>query len=350
MTRTIKTAVTIATVLLAASCVKAPVSEKNELSKKYLDAWVSVNHPGAPTTTLGSYILSDTPGSGDLIGDSENSPFVYCLYESTDLEGNVLKTTDEGMAKQLGSYDQTEYYGPTVVFRGEGYIDTGIREMMESMRVGGTRTALIPGWLMNYEVYDSAEEYYKNESGTDAIYTFTILESISDIVKWEIDSLKTYMAHNHAGVDSTSFGYYYIQTQAPSVEEESEDADKEKSDSDSKAEINYTGRLLNGRVFDTTIADTAKVYGLYNESKTYAPVEVNLSSEEDSMPYFSSEGDMIKGFAKCIKSMKAGEKGICVFYSDLGYGLQGSGAKIPSFSPLIFEIEMLVEEKEEKEE
>ena len=39
--------------------------------------------------------------------------------------------------------------------------------------------------------------------------------------------------------------------------------------------------------------------------------------------------------------MKAGEKGICVFYSGRGYGIRGSGSLIPACSPLAFEIEML---------
>ena len=52
--------------------------------------------------------------------------------------------------------------------------------------------------------------------------------------------------------------------------------------------------------------------------------------------------------------MRAGEKGICIFYSGLGYGIKGGGTTIPAISPLIFEIHMLgensdgsIDEKEE---
>ena len=55
----------------------------------------------------------------------------------------------------------------------------------------------------------------------------------------------------------------------------------------------------------------------------------------------SSKSDMIPGFAMTLWQMRAHEKGIGVFYSPLGYGYNGSGASIPSYSPLIFEIEIV---------
>jgi FKBP-type peptidyl-prolyl cis-trans isomerase len=39
--------------------------------------------------------------------------------------------------------------------------------------------------------------------------------------------------------------------------------------------------------------------------------------------------------------MKAHEKGICAFYSELGYGYSGSGSAIPRFAPIVFEIEIV---------
>jgi FKBP-type peptidyl-prolyl cis-trans isomerase len=40
------------------------------------------------------------------------------------------------------------------------------------------------------------------------------------------------------------------------------------------------------------------------------------------------------------------EKGVGVFYSNLGYQYSGSGASIPGYAPLIFEVE-IVEKPEE---
>ena len=55
----------------------------------------------------------------------------------------------------------------------------------------------------------------------------------------------------------------------------------------------------------------------------------------------SSSSTTISGFARTLWEMRAFEKGVGIFYSPLGYGVSGSGASIPSYSPLIFEIEIV---------
>ena len=45
--------------------------------------------------------------------------------------------------------------------------------------------------------------------------------------------------------------------------------------------------------------------------------------------------------ASCQKVIVTVEKGIGVFYSPLGYNYSGSGASIPGYAPLIFEIEVV---------
>ena len=57
----------------------------------------------------------------------------------------------------------------------------------------------------------------------------------------------------------------------------------------------------------------------------------------------SSGSTMIEGFAKTLFQMHPGEKGLGAFISDKGYGSSGSGNIIPSYSPLIFEIELVPE-------
>ena len=47
--------------------------------------------------------------------------------------------------------------------------------------------------------------------------------------------------------------------------------------------------------------------------------------------------------------MKADEKGIGIFYSPLGYGHSGSGTSIPSYAPLIFEIEIVKSEDKDED-
>ena len=52
-------------------------------------------------------------------------------------------------------------------------------------------------------------------------------------------------------------------------------------------------------------------------------------------------GSLIDGFSYALWKMKSFEKGRCIFYSTLGYSATGSGNKIPAYSPLIFDIEIV---------
>ena len=55
----------------------------------------------------------------------------------------------------------------------------------------------------------------------------------------------------------------------------------------------------------------------------------------------SENSSIISGFALTLWQMQSFEKGIGVFYSPLGYNYSGSGASIPGYAPLIFEIEVV---------
>ena len=94
--------------------------------------------------------------------------------------------------------------------------------------------------------------------------------------------------------------------------------------------------------FDTTDPVAAKDAGIYNSGRDYSPMKINMASEYSDITFSTDSGtsSLIDGFAYCVSLMKTGEKGTCVFYSDLGYKSTSSGS-IPAYSPLRFDIEML---------
>ena len=49
--------------LLCSSCARIAQTGLNDANKRFLDAWIQVNHPGARQTELGSYILEDIPAA-----------------------------------------------------------------------------------------------------------------------------------------------------------------------------------------------------------------------------------------------------------------------------------------------
>lgn len=341
MKKIFKTVAYLALALAAAGCAKVDKEGPNDANERYFNAWMALNHPDAKPVGIGIYVLEEEVGDGALI---DKDRYVYARYTATDLEGNITSYTDEETAKQLGEYKPADYYGPKVLTTFESTIQAGLREAIVGMRIRGRKKVIIPSWLMTYNSYDTPEEYLENSStGSDAIYDITITDVTPDINKYEIQEMAQYFSDNYetfgefSSADSLKghYGCYYKQLKAP--------ADTASFSKDTTIYINYTGKLLNGQVFDTTIEKVAKDNNIYSATRSYEPVSISWAEKYEDITMGSSATSVISGFALTLWQMRAFEKGIGVFYSPLGYSYSGSGSTIPPYSPLVFEIEIVAE-------
>ena len=310
---------------------------ENEANQRYFNAWMKLNHPDAKPTGLGIYIIEDKPGTGIEV---EGDGYAMMDYIITDLEGNISAYTFEETARQLGEYGVGNYYGPQYQATAKGYAPAGLAEAFEGMKVGGSRKVIIPTWLMSYEDYDSEEEYLEKASNSaSAIYEFTVTAFTEDIYELQKQQIGEYFKANKdifgnkTAQDTVKghSGFYYQQIKAP--------IDTTSFKQDTTIYINYTGKLLNGQVFDTTDERIAKDNGIWSSTKTYAPVSIKWGEEYDDITM--GGGSVIGGFALTLWQMREFESGIGVFTSDYGYGASGSGKNIPSYAPLVFEIEIV---------
>jgi FKBP-type peptidyl-prolyl cis-trans isomerase FkpA len=94
-----------------------------------------------------------------------------------------------------------------------------------------------------------------------------------------------------------------------------------KADSGMKVTVNYTGSLKNGQKFDSNTDST------FQHVKPY--------------DFVVGRGEVIPGWDEGIKMFKAGGKGKLFVPAMLAYGPQSQGEKMPAFSDLIFDIEVL---------
>lgn len=360
MKKIFSTTAYIAVMLAVLSCAKTEKVGPNDAYQRYFESWMQVNHPDATASGLGIYIIEDTPGSGAEVGEEG---FVFVEYKTTDLEGNISSYTDAKTAKQLGEYDQTAYYGPKFWTMTKTTLPAGVRDAILGTKVGTTRTVIIPSWLMSYKSYATEEDYldpplkkdeeYDASSFKNTIYQISIKDYTEDMNQWQIDSIGRFFSNRDVMIDgrpaddvfaqmtakdSTSLGFYYKQLKAPTSTETFK--------KDTTIYINYVGKLLNGLVFDTNIERVAKDHNLYSASKKYEPMRINWGEKESDLTMGSDKSSMISGFAKTLWQMKDMEKGVGVFYSNLGYSYSGSGASIPGYSPLIFEIELVAKPEE----
>ena len=337
--------------MLLGACAKDPKTGKNVAAKRYLDSWIQLNHPDAKLTPLGAYILEETPGTGVSAGSYETNPYVLVNCTIADMSGSVSYTTDEQLSRQLGTYENQGYYGPVVWTRAEHALVAGLEESVSALSVGGTRKVLIPGWLMGADsrtglpiLYDKAEDYLEKISGgTPYVYTISLAGVIPDILKWEADSVNRYAARVFPGTtprDTLKYGFHYRRTGAPSSEE--------KFKKDTTIYLNYIGRRLDGAVFDTNIADTAKFYGIYNASRTYGPVTIKWYGSEGSYANItmssagsSSTSTVVDGFGYALDQMHPHEQGTAIFISKWGYSSRSNGAALPAFSPLRFDFQIV---------
>lgn len=324
---------------LVAGCAKHAPSGANDANKRYFDAWMEVNHPGVKPTGLGIYIIEDTPGTGIEVKEEGYAQIEYVI---TDLLGNISSYTYKVTAEQLGEYTVGNYYGPKFQSTIEGTILAGLNEVLVGMKVGGYRKAVVPSWLMSYSDYDSEEDYL--EVATDkssTIYDITVTGFTEDITEWQIDEIGGYFKKNTDVFGTMTIadsipdykGFYYKQLAEP--------VDTTSFPKDTTVYINYTGRLLDGTVFDTTDERLAKDCGIWSSSRTYEPMQVNWGEEFTDITMGDSGSSVITGFALTLWQMRENEKGIGVFISDYGYGYTGSGQSIPGFAPLVFEIELV---------
>ena len=96
----------------------------------------------------------------------------------------------------------------------------------------------------------------------------------------------------------------------------------EKPTAEDKVKVHYTGTLLDGTVFD--------------------------SSVERGEPAEFGVGQVIKGWTEVLQLMPAGSKYIVWIPSELAYGERGAGGDIKPNSTLKFEIELLEIVKDKK--
>ncbi len=106
----------------------------------------------------------------------------------------------------------------------------------------------------------------------------------------------------------TESGLYYIETKK---------GDGPKVVAGNKVKVHYEGRLIDGTIFDSS----------YERGE---PIE-----------FVVGQGWVIPGWDEGITMMHVGGKATLVIPSYLGYGERGAGAVIPSYSTLVFDVEVL---------
>lgn len=284
-------------------------------------------------------------------------------------EGETRYGAIPGWLATTASYSNEEEYRKNVTGNSHSIYELTIEEIIASADKKKYKSDM-DKWQI-----DQMTEFIgrHTESGYDnpmpGFEDWTFDKAILDTV-WTEDKTSTYMG--------SVYGFYFDNGE-PLVK----DPETDKTDSvafaktDTTFTINYTGRRLlpkynekgtridgeyDEQIFDTTIEKLAKDAGIYSAGRTYGPVKVTWSESASGIQLGGST--VIKGFYTALWNMQykhkiweeeekeskvpsKARKAVAIFYSPYGYGANGSGSLIPGYAPLMFEIEIIKEEKED---
>lgn len=134
----------------------------------------------------------------------------------------------------------------------------------------------------------------------------------------ESELIAKYVADNYPNAKPTASGLYII------VNKKGTGA---KVAVGKNVAINYTGRLIDGTLFDTSREADAKAANKYQEGRPYEP-----------LTYVVGQMSLIKGWEEGIMGQPAGSDITLVIPSELAYGARGACKDIEPYSPLVFNL------------
>lgn len=170
-------------------------------------------------------------------------------------------------------------------------------------------------------------KHFKAEGLTDSALNAQIMDFYDEekarLRTAETVKIDNYVSKNKLDPQTTASGLKYVIT---------EEGAGEKPVTGDTVVVNYTGKLTDGHIFDTSVREVADTQeGLYNPMRPYEPARIVVGV-----------GMVIQGWDEGLQLFSKGTTGMFIIPSDLGYGEQGEmRAKIPPFAPLIFDIEIV---------
>jgi FKBP-type peptidyl-prolyl cis-trans isomerase FkpA len=200
----------------------------------------------------------------------------------------------------------------------------------DSMFKKGQRPPNFKGKYLTYDI--KIEKVIAKGKLSEQVFEGRVNEYIKSLTpqleKAEAAKIQKYIAHENLKVTQTPDSLDYVITQQgtgpkPAVGD--------------TAVVSYTGRLLNGKIFDSSIKDTVgKALKLpnpilqANPMRKYTPIHIPVGEKR-----------VIAGWDEGLLLMNKGSKAIFIVPSKLGFGERGAGNVIPPFAPIAFEVELV---------
>jgi FKBP-type peptidyl-prolyl cis-trans isomerase FkpA len=133
--------------------------------------------------------------------------------------------------------------------------------------------------------------------------------------------IEEYFEENNITAQTTESGLSYV------IKEEGSGEQAEAGD---QVKVNYSGYVLGGEYFDSSVKSVAEKEGIFNPQREYGPFTFTLG-----------EGAVIEGWDEGIALLKEGGKATLYIPSSMAYGPRQRSEKIGPNSILVFDVELV---------
>ena len=286
-------------VLSVSSCLKDDSEAQIAEEKRIFENYILTNNITVEPSPTGLYYIETLAGTGQSAteGDWLEISFTGRLVVNND----VVMTSDMQVAKDNSIYSSGTFYGPARLVLGQiSY--AGLNQGIANMKEGGKARLIFPSDLgLGGQSSGSIPAY------SSLIFDIELLKVIPDIREYETSLLMSYLQTNEISTDSTDSGIYIKESVA---------GEGDFPDANDLVTVTYTGKFLNGAVFD----NSGKSFNLhigYNE--------------------------VIYGFEEGVKLMRKGGAATIIIPYYYAYGEYGRldsyyRTVIPPFTTLVFDI------------
>lgn len=291
----------VAGILLLASCNKSDI-------------------PGYKKTKSGlHYKIEKVNKSGEkfAVGD-------IVIGELTFRMDDKVISSNIGDPRRLKQITETEYHN--------GIIDEGLL----MLHVGDKASfAVFADTLFRYFTPRQMPEGYVNGKGQVIYYDIVVIDRVSaeeveqersnfssEMQRYEAEepaAIQKFLKENNINVAPTANGVYVVvrkQGRGNTVS------------MGKTVSVNYTGRLVDGTVFDSSVESIAKEAGLQR-------------SEFKPMQYVVGKTRLIEGWNEGLNGLAEGTEVTLVIPSKMAYGANSKEDVIHPYSPLVFDVQIL---------
>lgn len=271
------------------------MEKQKSIDDNLLIEYFRKNNINATKTTSGLYYQVTSPGNGETITKGN---IVSVNYTGRFLDGRKFDSNTDPEFKHVQPYS---------LEIGAGKVIKGWEEGLQLLKEGARATLYIPSSL----AYGAME---RRGVPANSILTFDIevIKRSDPVQQAATDDklIQAYIGKNNIKATKTPSGLYIMITNKGL----GPNAIRGK-----KVTVNYTGKLLDGIVFDSNIDPAFK----------------------HAQPYtlMVGRGQVIKGWDEALQLMNLGSKATIIIPSTLAYGPEGANG-IPPNAVLVYDVEM----------